>query len=181
MRTMQPQFTLSDWNRLPEGFRAQLFDGCLVREPSPTYEHQTLEGRTYRHLVSLPGETRVVFAPSDVVLDRFNLVQPNICVLHAPPALDSHDVGIPLVVFEVLSPSTRKRDRTVKATGFLAAGVEEVWLVDPARETIEVRSTRESIVHRGPDVARSEVLEDFTLVPQALFTRPEAGDTPSAP
>ena len=172
METMRTYFTLADWMHLPEGFPAQLIDGCLVREPAPTWGHQSVVGRLYRRLVDHLGEQHVALAPSDVVLDRLNVVQPDVCVLRAPPALDSHDVGIPLAVFEVLSPSTRKRDRTVKATKLLAAGVEEIWLVDPARGTIEVRSTRESIVYRGGEEARSDVLADFTLVPEALFARP---------
>ena len=169
---MRTYFTLADWMHLPEGFPAELIDGCLVREPEPTYGHQTLVGSIYRRLVELRGEAEVVIAPSDVVLDRMTVLQPDVCVLRTPPALGSHDVGVPLAVFEVLSPSTRKRDRTVKATKLLAAGVEEVWLVDPTRGTIEVRSTRESIVYRGREWARPDVLADLTLVPEAVFARP---------
>ena len=172
MRVMQAHFTLTDWMRLPEGFPAQLIDGCLVREPAPTWEHQSLAGRIYRRLVDSQGEQRVAIAPSDVVLDRLNVMQPDVCVLRCEPALDSHDVGIPIAAFEVLSPSTRKRDRTVKATKLLAAGVEEVWLVDPVHRTIKVLSTRESIVYRDAETAKSSVLEDFTLVPESLFARP---------
>lgn len=169
---MQAPFTLTDWMRLPEGFPAQLIDGCLVREPAPTYGHQTLVGRVYRQLVDLLGEAHVALAPADVVLDRLNVVQPDVCVLRRTPDLDSHDVGIPRVVFEVLSPSTRKRDRQVKATKLLAAGVEEIWLVDPVRRTIEVRGLRESIVYRDDDEARSETVEGFSFVPRALFAQP---------
>lgn len=169
---MQSPFTLTDWMRLPEGFPAQLIDGCLVREPCPTWHHQSLVGRLYRRLVEHLGEHLVALAPSDVILDRLNIVQPDVCVLRREPDLESHDVGIPRAVFEVLSPSTRKRDRTVKATKLLAAGVEEIWLVDPVRLTIEVRRLRESIVYRDEDVARSEIVEGFSLVPKALFARP---------
>jgi len=171
VRTVSTLFTLADWKRLPEGFPAQLIDGCLVPEPAPTWEHQSLVGRLYRRLVEHLGEARVALAPSDVVVDRLNVLQPDVCVLAREPALDSHDVGIPLVVFEVLSPSTRERDRGVKATRLLAAGVEEVWLVDPARRTVEVRSTRESMVLSGRETARSAVLEGFSLVPEILFAR----------
>ena len=44
---METRFTLREWMALPEGFPAQLFDGQLVREPSPTYGHQDLAGHLY--------------------------------------------------------------------------------------------------------------------------------------
>ena len=65
---MRTPFTLRDWKQLPEGFPAQLFDGVLVREPSPTFGHQQLVGRLYRRLLERVEEERVVLAPIDVVI-----------------------------------------------------------------------------------------------------------------
>lgn len=166
---MRTCFTLDDYVRLPEGYPAQLIDGCLVKEPSPTYEHQQLIGRLHVLLVDRLGAERVVLAPADVVIDRLNVLQPDVCVLGALPDPTSHDVGIPVAVFEVLSPSTRRRDRTVKATKLLAAGVEEVWLVDPAHRTLELRTVRGAVLARGSDEIRSSVLVGVTLVPEPFF------------
>ncbi len=168
MKTMRVPFTLSDWKLLPEAFPAHLIDGCLVREAAPTYGHQNLVGRVHVHLVALLGHARVVLSPADVVIDRLNVLQPDVCVLRTIPPRDSHDVGIPLVAFEILSPSTRRHDRTIKATKFLAAGVEELWLLDPAHRTIEIRTTRGPTVVRGGAEARSTALPGFALVPDDL-------------
>jgi len=169
MRVMQPLFTLEDWRRLPEGFPAQLLDGCLVREASPTYGHQDLVGRIYLHLVERLGRPLVVLAPADVVIDRLNVVQPDVSVLRDVPPRDRHDVGVPLVAFEVLSPATRWRDRTQKALKLLAAGVEEVWLVDPDARTLTVRTTSGTTVHRGGEIVRSEALPAVEMRPDDLF------------
>ena len=108
-------------------------------------------------------------APADVVIDRLNVLQPDVCVLRTLPDPASHDVGIPLAVFEVLSPSTRRRDRTLKATKLLAAGVEEIWLVDPAHRTIQLRTVRGTTCAHGSDEVRSSFLGPVTLVPERLF------------
>ncbi|MFV1959696.1 MAG: Uma2 family endonuclease [Planctomycetota bacterium] len=175
MHPMQALFTVQDWKRLPEGFRAQLLDGCLLREAAPTYGHQDLVGKIYLHLVQTLGRPRVVLAPTDVVIDRLNVLQPDVCVLRAVPARQRHDVGIPRLAFEVLSPATRRVDRTVKALKWLSAGVEEVWLVDPQTRTITVRTIRGATVCRAADAACSEVLPAVRLVPRDLFAE-ETGE-----
>jgi Uma2 family endonuclease len=169
MKTMEERFTLKEWNALPEGFPAQLFDGQLVREPSPTYGHQDLVVEILTRLLGLTERGKVVVSPTDVVIDEYNVLQPDVCVLREIPPRDSHDVGIPILVFEVLSPSTAGRDRTVKADKYLAAGVEEVWIVDPAAETIELRTRDGSRVVRERESARSQALPALTVVPADFF------------
>jgi Uma2 family endonuclease len=45
------------------------------------------------------------------------------------------------VVVEVLSPSTRDHDRTVKARRYAALGIRHYWLVDPEASRIECYRT----------------------------------------
>jgi len=45
--------------------------------------------------------------------------------------------GVPLLVIEVLSPSTREHDRSRKAKRYAALGVPHCWLVDPDARRIE--------------------------------------------
>jgi Uma2 family endonuclease len=44
---------------------------------------------------------------------------------------------VPDFICEVLSPSTERRDRSLKFDDYAAHGVLEYWLVDPAKRTIE--------------------------------------------
>ncbi|MFV1957835.1 MAG: Uma2 family endonuclease [Planctomycetota bacterium] len=130
MEAMTSLFTRALYDRLPEGFPAELVDGALVREPAPTGAHQTIVGAVFLALAPLAGLRRTFLSPIDVGLDDLNVLQPDLAVYAAPPPLDRHDLGVPSVVFEVLSPSTREFDRDVKAGKYLRAGVREVWLVD---------------------------------------------------
>jgi Uma2 family endonuclease len=166
---MTTLFTLRDWKQLPEGFPAELLDGCLVRDAVPTLGHQDLVGRLYLQLTSVLERRRVVLAPAGVVIDRLNVLQPDVCVASAPLPPTAADVGIPSLVFEVHSPSTRTRDRTTKTVKYLAAGVEEVWLVDPVARTLTVRTTGGARAYRDADEACSAAVSEVRFVPRDLF------------
>lgn len=169
MRTMSEPFTRALYDRLPEGFPAQLIDGMLVHDPAPLRGHQAVVGHLLLAIAPLVGTRRVFISPIDVPLDEHNVLQPDLAIWATPPPLDGRDADLPSVVFEVLSPSNRRLDRTVKAEKYLSAGIPEVWLVDPENETIEIRRAGVLSVHLDPDVARSAVVEGLAITPATLF------------
>jgi Uma2 family endonuclease len=172
MKTVTGLFTRADYERLPEGFPAQLVDGFLVKEPSPTPYHQTLAGRLHRRLVDLVGDGRVVIAPADVWIDDHNVYQPDVVVLAERLAIDARDVGMPILAIEVLSPTSAPRDRRTKTPRLLAAGVAEVWLVDAATQTVERHDAAGGRTAQGTEVLVSDVVPGFELVPAVLFAPP---------
>ncbi len=162
--------TRKDYERLPEGTPVELCDGMLVKQPSPRYGHQRIQGRILMKLQKLLGPARAVAGPVDVLVDELNVFVPDIVVLDDVPDDEAQYVGVPAVVFEVLSPSTKKRDRDYKARRLLGLGVKEVWLVDRHECTIEVASLRDgSRTHRTDERARSDAIDGFELVPDDLF------------
>jgi Uma2 family endonuclease len=171
---MQQLFTRADYDKLPEGFPAQLIEGSLVKEPAPTDHHQRIETRILAHLAALVGPDRAIPSPTDVGIDDHNVYQPDIVVLRDIPPDHARDVGIPLLAVEVLSPSTRKRDREVKTRHLIRAGVEEVWLVDPEAAALEVHRADGPEAARGDTPLVSRALPGFSLTPATLFT-PAAG------
>lgn len=73
-------------------------------------------------------------APFDVVMTPHDVVEPDLLVVLG----DQRDIrteknvrGAPALVIEILSPSTRKRDQTLKRDLFERQGVREYWMVDP--------------------------------------------------
>jgi Uma2 family endonuclease len=175
MSIMTSVYTRAQYDLLPEGFPAQLIEGQLLREPSPDFGHQRIAFSIARTLEPLVGPRRVCLAPLDVPVDEFNVYQPDIVVFRVPLEDETETAarGVPLLVIEVLSPSTASRDRLVKRTRLLDAGVEEVWLVDRMNGSIDVydlgsyrdvprRSTRNRPIASG-------VLPGFELTPAHLF------------
>lgn len=172
MQMLQGLYTRADFARLPEGFPGQLIEGQLVKDPAPTYGHNRTAARIRAALVALLGPDRVPDSPSDVAIDDHNVFQPDVVALSEPVEDTTSYVGVPLLAVEVLSPSTRSRDRSIKAERLLEIGVAEVWLADPATRTVEVRTVSDRTITRGQDQAVSAALPGFALTPDTLFSRP---------
>ena len=166
------KFDLTDWEQLPEGFPAELIDGELVKEPSPVPWHQTVVLRIYRAFFRVIPEDRLLVSPIDVVIDRHNVLQPDVIVLREADALkgDERYVALPMLAVEVLSPSTSNRDRAVKTRIYLEAGVNEVWLADPRTRTVEIRTRAGSTTYSGAEKIGIAALRGLDLTPQALFS-----------
>jgi Uma2 family endonuclease len=172
-QAMTERFTRADYALLPEGFPAQLVRGELVKEPAPTYGHQCVLSLLHAALVRLVDPRLVLPAPADVEIGEHDVYQPDLVVLRRAPPWGRSDVGIPLLAVEVLSPTSARRDRNVKAGMLLQAGVEEVWLVDPVAATVEVRR-REGTWHaEGDEPIASEAVRGFSVVPSHLLSPPD--------
>ena len=177
MKTMSPlttrgAYTRADYERLPEGFPAQLVNGWLLKDAGPTYGHQGAAGRLYRRLCEIVGEGRAFIAPIDVPIDDLNVYQPDVIVHREKVSWAKRHAAIPLLAIEVLSPTTARRDRARKTPRLLKAGVEEVWLVDPEAGTVEVVDRDGRRVSSGDEPIASRAVPGFEVVPRVLFTPP---------
>src|SRR5258706_5898355 len=134
-----------DLQRWPEdGHQYELYDGEVRVVPSATNRHQILLANLMLLFKSHEQQRggRLLPAPSDVVFDQYNVLQPD--VLYFAPArrhlvqLDKPTSEAPDLTVEILSASTARHDRTRKQAAYERFGVREYWIVDPAEETIEV-------------------------------------------
>ena len=82
-----------------------------------------------------------------------------------PGALDV----VPDLVVEVLSPSTRDNDLGAKRLQYLAAGVSELWLVDPAARAVTIADASGERRLAGHDLITSRLLRDFAANVADLF------------
>jgi Uma2 family endonuclease len=154
-QTGTEKFTQADYLRLPEGYPAQLVHGELVKEPAPTYWHQSVVVALVLRLSAVVDPRRVLVAPCDLFVDEWNVLQPDVLVLAPEDRVSptSNPRAVPLLVVEVRSPGTEDRDLRVKTPLYLAAGVREVWLVDPVAGTVEVHGGDGPPRRHGPDEA----------------------------
>ncbi len=82
--------------------------------------------------------------------------------------------GVPDLVVEVLSPSTRANDEGVKRELYLRSGVRELWLVDPdARIVTRVRAdaSPDEVLGEG-SILTSALLEGFAIDVARIFVFP---------
>ncbi|MFI7228184.1 Uma2 family endonuclease [Nonomuraea angiospora] len=129
-----PPYTVDDLFKLPDdGNRYELFNGSLLVSPAPTKLHQ-LAIVQLQHI--LYGEA----LPEMVVLSTVNLrvtdkdfYIPDLVVvpvesMHTDPLMFSPEEI--LLAAEVVSPSTKMRDRGLKVMAYAAAGIQSYWRVE---------------------------------------------------
>jgi Uma2 family endonuclease len=168
--------TADDYAKLPEDLRAELIDGELVMSPSPDPIHQrivhALVLELYRHFRSSTLD-RVLFAPSDVLIDRHNVLQPDLLILPegTKPTETSRTLPVPVLVIEVISPSTEVRDRGIKLDRYRSRGIQEAWIVDRHEKRIDVLdlAAGTSLVCRPRDTTRSTAVPGFSIDVTRLF------------
>jgi len=124
-----------------DGRRYELVRGDLLVTPSPSLRHQQasrellVQLMAYFHERSL-GE--VFYAPVDLILTGHDVFVPDLVVTTDPGSPSGRGIEKPpLLVVEILSPSTAKVDRGLKAQRYAELGVAHYWLVDPERRTLE--------------------------------------------
>jgi len=140
------RLTYDDFLLFPDdGKRHEIIDGVHYVTPSPNVRHQQLVGRLFARIVSYldanPGVGEVYFAPLDVVLSHYDVVEPDLLFVAGGQKhilTDKNIQGPPALVAEVFSKSTRKRDAQTKRRLFERTGVQEYWLVDPELDAVQV-------------------------------------------
>ena len=125
--------TLADLESMPEdGHRYELIDGTLLVTPAPNTRHQRCVAHLLAALVTAAGpDLEVLPAPYDWVAGPSTLFQPDVLVARRGDLGPKRLERPPLLVIEVLSPSTRRIDLATKRMAYADAGVAAYWLVDP--------------------------------------------------
>ena len=163
-----------------DGHRYEMEHGVLSRVPSPEFKHgeaahyfevelglylrRHRAGKAVHEIdVALPDGGDVVCPDlSFIARERLEIIRKKI-----------H--GAPDLVLEVHSPRTRKHDRGEKAERYLSCGVREYWLIDPARETVELWVPASNVrgrpfwERRQGGLLESRLLPGFRIVASDLF------------
>lgn len=127
--------TRAERDALPDdGRRHELIDGMLVMSPAPGVPHQGVVGELYLALrATCPADSglRVMLGPLDVTLAEDTVVEPDLLVARKDDFTEPELPHAPLLAVEVLSPSTRLYDLTLKKARYEKAGCAAYWVIDP--------------------------------------------------
>ena len=139
------RYTSEDYWSLPEGTRAELIDGKFYDMAPPSRIHQKLVFSISRvignYIADHHGSCEVYPAPFAINLDADDKdwVEPDISVICDPDKLtDRGCSGAPDLIFEIVSPSSRRMDYNQKNALYANAGVREYWIVDSVKERVTV-------------------------------------------
>ncbi len=157
------KFTYKDYLKITEepGYKYEVLQGELIKEPSPNVMHQRVSRRLQRILEDyfweIDPEGEIFNAPLDVTLSDINVVQPDLFYI----ASKKNDIikinrinGSPELVVEVLSPFNPRKDRLQKMQIYQEYGVKHYWLIDPEERTLEYFALRDgayTLVASGMD------------------------------
>ncbi|MCR5227050.1 MAG: Uma2 family endonuclease [Eubacterium sp.] len=138
------EYTIYDYEKLPEDLRAELIDGSLYKMEAPSNIHQTiileLAMQLKNSIKKRKGSCKVFISPSDVELseDEPTIVQPDLYIVcNKDMSKDSKRThGAPDFIAEVISMSTRIKDKRLKHYKYANAGVREYWIIDPFHESV---------------------------------------------
>ena len=126
-------FTVSDLEEMPDdGRRYELIDGMLLVSPAPGWAHQEAIlalGLVLRQ--ACPASMRVLVAPFAVRPDKYNEVQPDVLAARYEDLTEQGLRRAPLLAVEVISPTSRLRDASLKKAVYARLGTPSYWLVDP--------------------------------------------------
>ena len=128
-------FSIDDLDQFPDddGLRYELIEGTLIVSPSPTLLHQRAVMRiTYLLAGACPPGLEVLPGPVDVVLGPATMVAPDAVLARtADVGAKRFDDALPLLVVEVISPSSRLIDPNSKRIAYRNGGIGAYLIADP--------------------------------------------------
>lgn len=145
--TKRKLWTLAELHRLPDdGNKYELIRGELFVTPPPTEPHETIAARLTRLLDPFVAQHGLgfVYHPKAVFrTGKGSEVEPDLMVRLPHPAPTGRDgdwrtAPKPILIVEIASPSTRRRDRQQKREFYLESRIPEYWMVDAETRVITV-------------------------------------------
>lgn len=164
--------------------RYEYIDGEIYLLASPKTAHQRalteLLGLFYNWFRGKPCTPMV--APYDIKLKRnpenINIVQPDLMVIcDLEENLDEGDYyqGVPQLVVEILSESTRRKDLIKKLDLYMSCDVKEYWIVNPLNREVTVylfedNNISNSITCRKSETVQSYIFDGLSAELDMIFT-----------
>ena len=136
------KYTYHDYLTWPDEERWEVIEGVAYdMSPAPSVKHQRIVWNIVGNISNYLGaqeKCRGFSAPTDVVLDEHNVVQPDVFVVCDRAKIGEQAImGAPDLVIEVVSPATEVKDRREKKAVYEKFAVGEYILVFPEREYVE--------------------------------------------
>ena len=162
-------FTYSHYVSWPEDERWEIIAGeAYAMTPAPSIRHQNISLFISSQFAQFFRGTgcRPFHAPTDVVFDERNVVQPDILVVcHKNKITENNIQGAPDLIVEILSPSTALKDKREKRALYERSGVREYLIVYPAEELVE-RFVLQDGRYSMPDVFGSDDVLPLAIFPE---------------
>jgi len=169
-------WTLEELHRLPDdGNKYEVIRGELFVTPPPSVDHEEMLARLSAILTGYVEKHGLgkVYHPRSVIRFEGSEAEPDLMVRAVPSGVHGNaweKLPPPVLVVEVLSATTRRRDLVNKREYYLDAGVGEYWVLDGDRREIRViRRGDQDVIARESLVWRAAPAGALVLDVVALF------------
>ena len=130
------RYTYKDYKNWPDDERWEIIDGVAYNmSPASKVKHQKISINFVEKLILQKNRLNgcdLFSAPTDVVLDEYNVVQPDIFIVCDKNKITEDNIkGAPDLVVEIVSPSTAYKDTKIKKDLYERFGVKEYIIVFP--------------------------------------------------
>jgi len=173
--------TLEQFLNLPETDESyELIDGEAIKKMSPKFFHSRLTSSFFAELSGWANGTGQVAIEWLIALKRQGKdwvpVPDLLYVSYHRLAIDwLEDVPCPVLpelVIEIVSPDQTFNQLAQKATDYLNAGVERVWVVYPPMRSITIFFTdRPPETYRGDRLLTDELFADLAVTAEQFFVK----------
>lgn len=162
-----PNYTYDEYCKW-EG-KWEIIDGIpYAMSPSPSLKHQIIAsrlnvilGNSTAAIGCIPCE---VVQPIDIKISEYTVVQPDLSIICAPPKKDFLDFP-PVMVVEILSPSTREKDLITKYELYRGFGIKYYVVIDPENDSIASHILHEGKYKKSASPYTFELTENCTISP----------------
>ena len=175
MNTKLKILTIADWDAMPyrDGNRYEIIEGELFVSCSPGLTHQRVVVNLITLFVLFLEKNPVgEFLPDvGVILSKFSGVIPDLVILlnEQRDTIITNDrlTGPPALVIEVVSPGSAnsRRDRVDKLRLYSKHSVQEYWIVDPGKLTVEKYVSHGSSLKLSQTLQREEERLSSAAIP----------------
>ena len=140
VKTYAEHYTVEEWTQWQDKW--ELIEGmpyCMI--PTHSFRHQDINGKIYAEFLNEFKKKSCkhckVVLPIDWQVTEDTVVQPDLLII-CKPFFGKRLTEVPKAIFEILSPSTKQKDRTVKFDLYQAQKVKHYTMVDPETESVEI-------------------------------------------
>jgi Uma2 family endonuclease len=169
----------------------ELWRGKIIRMAAPIWQHQVVMSKINTQfenffenspcmVLPAPVDVRIPTLRDDTDENVFTVVQPDVCILcdATKRSYKNGWVGVPDLVVEIVSPSTRKHDLSTKKDLYQEVKIREYWVVFPLEKMLfqfvfnaEIDKYNEPLIFANNDKFNAAIFPDFTLDLHKVFGR----------
>jgi len=150
--------------------RYEYIDGEVYLLTAPGTKHQ--KALSELHIIfynwSKGKKCIPVLSPYDITLkkgpDNINVVEPDLVVIcDLEENLNNKDryTGVPVLVVEILSESTRRRDIIKKLDLYMCSGVYEYWIINPSNNEVTVYFFKNNNIEKSKTFKNNETAQSY--------------------